>query len=284
MMEILCPVLVMAALGLLFGLGLGFASKKFHVEVDEKVILIKECLPGANCGGCGYAGCDAFAQAVVDGKAPANGCVVGGASVSENVANILGVEVSNAEPIKAFVKCSGSCGKAKNSGNYYGTMDCNEAAVIPGAGDKACSYGCLGLGSCVKACQFDAIHIVDGIALVDDSKCTGCGACTKACPKGLIELKPVSAVIRVQCNSKDKLKEVKDVCSVGCIGCGVCSKLCPTGAITMENNLPVVDKTKCTLCMTCVNKCPVKVIKPFGLKTETKISEEKKSEPEKTTV
>lgn len=276
-MEILYPVLTLSALGLLFGLGLGYAAKKFHVEVDEKVPLIKDALPGANCGGCGYAGCDAFAQAIVDGKAPANGCVVGGAGTAEKIAAILDIEVSNAEPFKAFVKCNGTCDKAKKSGIYFGYTDCNEANVIPGSGDKACTYGCLGLGSCVDVCKFDALHIVDGIALVDSEKCTGCGACLNACPKGLIELKLQSQVIRVQCASKDKLKDVKSVCSTGCIGCGICSKLCPNGAITMVNNLPVVDKSKCTLCMVCVNKCPSKIIKAFGDPIKTCISKTDKT-------
>lgn len=276
-MEILYPVLTLSALGLLFGLGLGFAAKKFHVEVDEKVPLIKDALPGANCGGCGYPGCDAFAQAIVDGKAPANGCVVGGSATVEKIATILNIEVSNAEPIKAFVKCNGTCDKTVKSGVYYGYSDCNEANVIPGSGDKACTYGCLGLGSCVNVCQFDALHIVDGIALVDSDKCTGCGACVDACPKGLIDLKLESQIIRVQCASKDKLKDVKSVCTTGCIGCSICEKVCPTKAITMVNNLPVVDKEKCTVCMMCVTKCPAKIIKPFGEKMEIDLNVNKKS-------
>lgn len=262
--SIIFPVISLGGLGLAFGLGLGYASKKFHVDVDERVTEIKDCLPGANCGGCGFAGCDAFAQAVVDGTAPANGCAVASADTAEKIGDILGVKVEAKEPIKAFVKCAGTCGTAKKTGEYYGFKDCNEAAVIPGGGNKACSFGCLGLGSCVKACSFDAIHIVNGIAIVDTDACTGCGMCTKVCPKAVIELKPESEIIRVQCNSKDKLKEVKEVCSTGCMGCGVCAKLCPNGAITMENNLPVIDKSKCNLCMTCVQKCPAKIIKAFG--------------------
>lgn len=265
--SIIFPIISLGGLGLVFGVGLGYASKKFKVEVDERIPLVKDCLPGANCGGCGFAGCEAFAQAVVEGNAPANGCVVAGASAAEKIGAVLGVEVSATEPNKAFVKCGGNCSSAKKSGAYYGLRDCNEAAVIPGGGDKSCSYGCLGLGSCVKVCQFDAIHVVDGIAIVDEEKCTGCGMCAKTCPKHVIEIKPVSATIKVQCNSKDKLKDVKEVCSVGCIGCGVCSKLCPSGAITMENNIPVIDKEKCTLCMTCVQKCPTKAIKAFGQRT-----------------
>lgn len=267
--SIVFPIVSLGGLGLVLGAGLGYASKKFKVEVDERVPQIKDCLPGANCGGCGYAGCEAFAQAVVEGNAPVNGCAVGGASAAEKIASIMGVDAGSSEPNKAFVKCAGTCTTAKKSGEYYGYRDCKEAAVIPGGGDKACSFGCLGLGSCTKVCQFDAIHIVDGIAMVDEEKCTGCGACANACPKSIIEIKPVSEIIRVQCSSKDKLKAVKDVCSTGCMGCGVCARLCPNGAIVIEGNLPVIDKEKCTLCMTCVQKCPAKIIKAFGSKVES---------------
>lgn len=278
--SIVFPIVSLGGLGLVLGAGLGYASKKFKVEVDERVPLIKDSLPGANCGGCGFAGCEAFAQAVVDGNAPANGCVVGGAGTAEKVASIMGVDAGVAEPIKAFVKCAGTCDTTKKSGEYYGFKDCNEASVIPGGGDKACSYGCLGLGSCTKVCQFDAIHIVDGIALVDEEKCTACGACVKACPKNIIEIKPESEIIRVQCSSKDKLKAVKDTCSVGCIGCSVCARVCPTGAIVMDGNIPIVDKDKCNLCMLCVEKCPSKIIKPFGdeIKIESIKSQIEKSE------
>ncbi|WP_142413124.1 RnfABCDGE type electron transport complex subunit B [Hathewaya massiliensis] len=267
---LLYPALSLGGLGLVFGIILGYASKKFHVPVDERVPLVRDCLPGANCGGCGYAGCDAYAEAVVRGEAEANLCAVAGAPAAEKIGTIMGVSVEMGEPKKAFVKCSGVCTEAKTSGQYYGEMDCAQAAIIPGGGSKSCTYGCLGLGTCVKACKFDAIHVVDGVAIVDEEKCTACGACTVACPKNLIELKPKSAVIRVSCNSRDKLKEVKDVCNVGCITCGLCARNCPEGAITMENNLPVVDKDKCTLCMTCVQKCPTKVIRAHGEKIELK--------------
>ncbi|MDQ0150987.1 RnfABCDGE type electron transport complex subunit B [Eubacterium multiforme] len=264
--EILYPVLSLGGLGVLLGLGLGYASKKFKVEVDERIPLIKDCLPGANCGGCGYAGCEALAQAIVDDNAPVNACTVGGEDAANNIAKIMGVTAEKKEPKKAFVKCAGSCDVAKKSANYYGIKGCKEAAIIPGGGNKACSYGCLGFGSCVEACQFDAISVIDGVAVVDPEKCTGCGACVKECPKNIIELKPISEKIRVQCSSKDKLKEVKLVCDTGCIGCGICQRNCPSEAIQLKDNLPVIDKDKCTLCMTCVEKCPVKIIKYFELK------------------
>ncbi|MFD3157149.1 RnfABCDGE type electron transport complex subunit B [Haloimpatiens sp. FM7330] len=261
MNNLIFAALSLGGLGLIFGLVLGYASKKFHVPVDERVPKIKDCLPGANCGGCGFAGCDAYAQAVVDGNAAPNCCSVGGPEAAEKIGEIMGITVEDSEPVKAFVRCIGTCESAKRRGTYYGNMDCREASVIPGGGTKSCSFGCLGLGSCVEACQFGALSIKDGVAVVDESKCTGCGACVKACPRNIIELKPVSEVIRVSCNSKDKLKAVKDVCDSGCISCGQCVRNCPNDAITFENNLPVVDKDKCTLCMTCVQKCPTKVLK-----------------------
>lgn len=264
MNELFFPIASLGGLGLIFGVVLGYASKKFAVEVDERIPLIRECLPGANCGGCGYAGCDAYAQAVVEEGAPANACSVGGAPVSEQVAQIMGVEVDNSEPLKAFIKCKGTCNSAKQKGNYYGSMDCRDAVVIPGAGAKSCEYGCLGLGSCVKACNFNAIHVVDGVAVVDKDACVGCGACVKACPKGVIELMPLSQVVRVACNSKNKLKEVKDACQVGCITCRLCERSCEVGAITFENNLPIVDKEKCVQCFKCIEKCPTKALISYG--------------------
>ena len=265
MNELLFPILSLGALGLIFGILLGYASKKFAVEVDPKVPLIRDSLPGANCGGCGYAGCDAYAQAVAEGAAPPNACTVGGAGVAEKVAEIMGVSVEESEPLKAYVQCNGTCDKAKQRGEYYGTMDCQQASVVPGGASKSCQYGCLGLGSCVKACAFDAIHVTEGgIAQVDPEKCVGCGACVKACPRAVIDLKPLSAVIRVACNSKDTLKAVKDTCQVGCMTCRLCEKTCPVKAISMENNLPVVDKEKCVKCMACVKKCPTNALIAYG--------------------
>ncbi|WP_138207686.1 RnfABCDGE type electron transport complex subunit B [Haloimpatiens lingqiaonensis] len=258
---LLFPALSLGGLGLVFGVVLGYASKKFHVPVDERVPLIKDCLPGANCGGCGYAGCDAYAQAIVDGAAKANCCTVGGATAAEKIGDIMGIKVEAAEPKKAFVKCVGTCESAKMKGTYYGNMDCLEASVLPGGGAKGCSFGCLGLGSCVKVCQFGALSIENGIAVVDEKKCTACGACANICPRHVIEIKPVSEIIRVSCNSKDKLKEVKEVCDTGCISCGLCARNCTSDALVLENNLPLVDSTKCTLCMQCVEKCPTKVLK-----------------------
>ena len=164
-------VVLLAVLGILIGILLGVAGKVFAVETDERVEKVRECLPGNNCGGCGYPGCDGLAEAIVAGDAPVNGCPVGGAPVAGKIAEILGVEAGSSEKQVAFVKCAGTCDVAANKYHYVGEMDCRRAAMVPGRGEKACSYGCLGLGSCVEVCQFDALSIQNGVAKVDRDKC-----------------------------------------------------------------------------------------------------------------
>ncbi len=259
--SLLFPVLSLGGLGLVFGVLLGYASKKFEVEVDPLIPLVREALPGANCGGCGFAGCDAYAQAVVEKTAPANACSVGGASTALKLGEILGISVDAQEKKIAFVKCNGDCASSKNKYNYTEKLDCLEASRLPGEGAKSCTYGCLGLGSCVKVCEFGALSVVNGIAVVDEDKCTSCGACVNICPKNLIEIVPESKRVRVSCNSIDKGKDVRENCSVGCIGCRLCEKNCDYGAVTINDNLAHVDYDKCTLCGSCVTKCPTKAIK-----------------------
>lgn len=254
-------VALLAVLGILIGILLGVAGKLFAVETDERVLGVRENLPGNNCGGCGYAGCDALAEAIVKGEAEVSACPVGGATVAEKIAEIMGVDASaDSGRQVAYVKCAGTCDLAKNKYNYVGDMDCREAAMVPGRGDKACSYGCLGLGSCVKECPFDAIHIKNGIAEVDKEKCMACGKCVAICPNHVIDMIPYESAYMVQCNSNDKGKEVMQLCQTGCIGCGICVKQCEYGAITMENNLAKIDGSKCQGCGKCAEKCPKKVI------------------------
>jgi len=260
MTAILIAAAVIAVAGLIVGIGLGLFGEKFKVEVDEKEVAIREELPGNNCGGCGFAGCDALAKAIAEGKAPANACPVGGAPVGEKIAAILGVSAGAAEKKVAFVRCKGSCDKVKTLYNYDGIDDCAKASVVPAGGPKACSYGCTGFGSCVKACPFDAIHIVDGIALVDKEVCKACGKCVAACPKHLIELVPYSAKHIVQCSSKDVGKNVMKACSVGCIGCHLCEKNCPKDAVHVIDNVAYIDQEKCVGCGICAQKCPKKII------------------------
>ena len=257
---IIIAAAVVGILGILIGIFLGIASEKFKVEVDEKEILVRNELPGNNCGGCGYAGCDALAKAIAAGQAEVGACPVGGASTAEKIGAIMGVAGGTAEKKVAFVKCKGTCDKTKVQYNYYGVDDCKKVSVVPGAGEKACTYGCMGYGSCVKACAFDAIHVVDGVAVVDKEKCVACGKCVAACPKGLIQLVPYSAKHLVQCSSHDKGKDVKAACQAGCIGCTLCTRQCESDAIHMDNNLAVIDYDKCTNCGKCAEKCPAKVI------------------------
>ena len=186
---------------------------------------------------------------------------MGGAPVAAKISAILGVEVSAAEKQVAFVKCAGDCDSAQEKCNYFGIKDCRTAAAVPGRGTKKCTHGCMGFGSCVSACQFDAIHVVNGVAKVDRSKCVGCGACTKVCPNGLICLIPDSSVYVVQCSSQEKGKAVKEACSAGCLGCTACVKQCEHEAITMEGNVAVIDQSKCVKCGKCAEKCPAKVIR-----------------------
>lgn len=254
---VLISVLVVGGAGLIIGLLLGVAGKKFAVEVDERETLVREALPGNNCGGCGYPGCDGAAAAVVKGEAPVTVCPVGGAACAKAIGEIMGQEVAETARMTAFVKCGGDCEKAGTNYDYTGVEDCTMVTFVPGGGAKKCSYGCLGYGSCVKACSFDAIHIVNGIAVVDKEACKACGACVRACPKHLIELVPYAgADYHVVCSSGDKGKAVMEACEIGCIGCKKCEKNCPSEAIKVENGVAHIDYEKCTNCGTCMEVCP----------------------------
>lgn len=265
--EIIIATSVLGGTALIIGILLGIAGEKLQVEVDEKELQVRELLPGNNCGGCGYPGCDGLASAIAEGKAEVNSCPVGGLNVANKISEVMGVTLEEKEKQVAFVRCGGTCDKTKKKYNYYGIEDCRKAVIAPGGGDKACSYGCLGYGSCVKECLFDAIHIVDGIAVVDKEKCVACGKCVSTCPNSLIELIPYSADYRVQCMSNDKGKDVKTVCDAGCIGCTLCTRVCESKAITVENNLAKIDYSKCTNCGKCAEKCPVKIIRQTDIIT-----------------
>ena len=258
--AIIAATVLVAAVGLFIGVFLGVAGKKFAVEVDEKEVAVREALPGNNCGGCGYPGCDGLAAAIAKGEAPVNGCPVGGEPVGKVIAAIMGQEVVETTRQVAYVKCAGTCEKTKDNYEYTGVEDCEMMAFIPGGGAKACAFGCLGFGSCVKACPFDAIHIVDGIAVVDKEACKACGKCVAACPRKLIEIVPYDMKHLVKCNSKDKGKDVMKACKVGCIGCKMCEKACQFDAVKVLDNVAHIDPEKCTGCGACAAKCPKKVI------------------------
>ncbi len=257
---IITATVIVGVVGLIVGLFLGIAAISFKVEVDEREEAILEVLPGNNCGGCGYAGCSGLAAAIVKGEAPVNACPVGGEAVGNKVAEIMGVEAQAGKKQVAFVHCKGDCNKAKTDYQYYGVEDCAMVAFVPGGGPKSCNYGCLGFGSCVKACPFDAIHIVDGIAVVDKEACKACGKCVAACPKNLISLVPYDAKHIVVCSSQDKGPVAMKVCEVPCIGCGLCKKNCPSGAIEIVDFHAVIDQEKCTKCGKCAEVCPKKCI------------------------
>jgi len=242
----------------LLGAVLAYASKRFAVVVDPKIEEIVDSLPGANCGGCGYAGCAAYAEAVVKNGIDATLCAPGGASVVQNIAKILGLEDVLTVRKVAYLHCAGTKEKAKDKYEYDGLKDCRSAALLAG-GHKTCEYGCLGFGSCVAVCKFDALVMgEDGLPQVDMEKCTGCGACVKECPKKLFDLLPDTTKIYLACSSHAKGKEAKQACSVGCIGCSICVKVTDSEAISMNNNLPKIDYSASMNLILANYKCPTK--------------------------
>ncbi|MBL7074622.1 RnfABCDGE type electron transport complex subunit B [candidate division KSB1 bacterium] len=256
--SIYAALISVGVLGFIFGGGLAYASKKFHVEIDPRAERVLDALPGINCGACGYPGCSAFAEGVVNGEAEPSGCTPGGEGVSEIVSAIMGVEVVTATAPVAVVQCKGGRGEAKQHFQYYGVPDCNAADLVAG-GHMACRYGCLGLGSCVRACPFDAMEMNDNdLPVVYDDLCTGCGLCVAACPRNIIALIPREAKVYLGCVSRDRGKKVKDVCSVGCTGCTLCAnpKVTPSGAIQMDGYLPVIDFNVEDNLLVAAYKCP----------------------------
>ncbi|MBQ7335583.1 MAG: RnfABCDGE type electron transport complex subunit B [Clostridia bacterium] len=247
-------------MGILLGIALAIASRVFAVKTDERVEQILELLPGANCGGCGYSGCAALAEAIVKGEAKPTACNGCNAKNVQKIGAIMGMEVGTVVPKHAHVMCSGNCHTAVYKYRYEGAADCIAAEKL-GGGDKACPNGCVGLGTCVAACKFDAIHVVDGLAVVDDSKCVGCGACANLCPKHLISMIPVSSKYCVECRSVETGAVTRKQCSVGCISCRICEKNCPVEAIKVNDFVASIDQDKCIGCGKCAEKCPRKIIK-----------------------
>ncbi len=254
-MDILIPVLIVGAIGLLAGVVLTIASKIMHVSVDEKVAQIYEKLPGVNCGACGFAGCEDYANALVsDKKISTSLCPVGGAYLAFAIADALGVETDEREPMVATVLCQGYSDAIRRVMKHDKIWSCRAATQLYG-GQMECSFGCLGMGDCEKVCPSDAINIIDGLAIVDDDKCTGCGLCIKACPKNVIILRPTKRIIYVACKSLDTGLVTMKACDQGCIACNKCVEVCKFDAIKVENNLAVMGYDKCTLCGMCEKVC-----------------------------
>jgi RnfABCDGE-type electron transport complex B subunit len=260
MNSIILATVSLGGMGLLFGAGLAFASQKFAVEVDPRAVSVREALPGANCGACGFPGCDAFANAIVSGAAPINGCPVGGQETLGKLSVIMGVEAASGDKQVARVLCQGG-ENCLNRFEYDGIDSCKAENAIGGGGSKACVFGCLGGGDCVAVCNFDAIHINEyGVAKVEPDKCTACGLCVTACPKNLIEMVPYKQEVFVDCINTEIGGHVKKNCSNACIACKICEKNCPEDAIHVVNNIARIDYDKCTNCGICFEKCPTKAI------------------------
>ncbi|MEG0767843.1 MAG: 4Fe-4S binding protein, partial [Clostridia bacterium] len=222
---------------------------------------VREALPGANCGGCGYAGCDGYAEAVSEGKAPVNGCPVGGAAVAMHLASIMGVEAGDTQKKVATVICRGGTNFCAQKYDYQGIKDCVAASMVSD-GTKACHYACLGLGTCATVCKFGAISIDERqhLVVVDRDQCVGCGKCVEICPKHVLQLQPLDQPVRLLCHANEEGRMVTDNCKAGCFGCGKCAEACKFGAIEMVNHLPQIDPEKCVGCMMCAEACPTDAI------------------------
>lgn len=267
--TLVSTILVVSLLGGLLALLLYVVAKKFHVEEDARIDEVEKKLPGANCGGCGFAGCRAMAEALVkEDDISTLYCPVGGGECMKLIATYLGKAAAEREPQVAVVRCSGSCANRPRVNTYDGAGSCAVAAALY-AGQTGCSFGCIGLGDCTLKCDFGAIRMnpETGLPEVDDEKCTACGACVKACPKMIIELRkkaPKGRKIYVSCVNKDKGAVARKACKVACIGCGKCAKVCAHDAITVVNNLAYIDSTKCKMCRKCVVECPTGAIIEVG--------------------
>ena len=218
---------------------LGWANRKFYVDIDDRVLAVIQQLPGANCGGCGYVGCGEYAEAVVFEHESVNKCTVGGQNCAVAVAGIMGVAPTESLPYRPIVHCGAHTNDRLDRNEYRGENRCSAANLV--ANVQGCTYGCLGFGDCTRACRFDALHVNDGLATVDYDNCVGCGACAKVCPRNIITVTPFKAeqMLAVTCSNKDKGKDVVAVCNVGCIGCGTCART--SNLFTLEDNLSTIN-------------------------------------------
>ena len=258
MSSIIVPVIIVAVVGLVAGIGLAVASVVFAVPVDEKAAAVRECLPGANCGACGFSGCDGYAAALSSGEtAECNRCTPGGNDVAAKVAEIMGLEAGSVMPMTAVVMCRGNSMNNAEKLEYRGVQSCKVATQLFG-GPKNCVHGCIGFGDCVKTCPYEAIFICDGVARINPENCRACKMCINTCPRQLIDLFPLNtAKAAVLCKNHDKGANTRKQCKAGCIGCMKCTKVCEYGAVTVENFCAKVDYEKCTGCGKCSEACPV---------------------------
>jgi len=259
MEQYILPIVFFLIIGAIIGILLTAASKVFFVKTDETVSRITEALPGANCGGCGFSGCEGYARAVAAGEAPPNLCNPGGSEAAARIGEILGIEVNSEGPKVAFVRCNGNCDATQDKFAYIGTKSC--AAVEQFYNGKGkCRSRCHGMGDCAAVCDNGCISIQNGVAVVDTADCTGCGKCVRICPNKLIVLVKNSQRTMVRCYSADTGKDTRQICKNGCIACGMCVKKCPEQAIVIDNNHAEINPCKCTGCGICIEACPVKCI------------------------
>lgn len=267
MSSILIPVIMVAVIGLVLGLGLAVASIVFAVPVDEKAEKVRECLPGANCGACGYTGCDGYAKALSQGETiDCSLCIPGGNDTAKSIGEIMGLSAGEITPMVASVMCQGNKTNVEEKLHYNGVHSCKMATQLFG-GPKNCVYGCIGFGDCAEVCPYDAIFICDGVARINPDKCRACKKCINSCPRGLIDLFPLDTVkAAVLCKNHAKGAQTRKQCKAGCIGCMKCVKACEVGAVKVENFCASVDYDKCTGCGKCHEACPVGCIDIFEIK------------------
>ena len=273
-MDILIAFIVMFSIALVAGVLLSVFSHFFAVPENPVKKQVRECLPGINCGACGFKGCDDYAEALAGGGVSPSLCIPGAQKVADEIGAILGVEASAFNDKVAFVACKGTCGAVTKTAEYEGVQTCKGAAMIYG-GPNSCRFGCLGYGDCVAACPADAICVIDGVACVNTSRCLGCGLCTSICPKNIISMVSQYTKTAVLCSNKQKGAEARKACKNACIGCKKCEKTCTNGAITVKNDLAVIDYDKCTNCGECTKVCPTGCLKtvffpniPYGVDVE----------------
>ena len=256
-MTILIPILLLSGIAAICAVILTLSGIFLGVKEDETATAIRDCLPGANCGACGYSGCDGYAKALAEKSTDTtNLCIPGGDKTAQEIAEILGVEATGVVEKVAYVACNGVCGAVERKYDYHGYQSC-AAANLSYNGDKHCIFACLGYGDCMKVCPNDAIRLENGVARIDPIKCVGCGICARSCPNNIIKLIDDTSRVVVECSNHDKGAKTRKYCSNGCIGCMKCQKACPHGAIKVENNLATIDYSLCTGCAACVEVCPV---------------------------